>query len=95
MIPVPVTINMPETSHIQSLSGVKPPKCLSLEGNKTENWKVWTQQWKKYTILSGLSDMINEKQLAMFENCLGVEGLKMCNSLSFLSMKIHKLFQLF
>ena len=27
--------------------------------------------------------MINEKQLAMFENCLGVEGLKMCNSLSF------------
>ena len=27
--------------------------------------------------------MINEKQLAMFGNCLGVEGLKMCNSLSF------------
>ena len=27
--------------------------------------------------------MINEKQLAMFQNCLGVEGLKMCNSLSF------------
>ena len=27
--------------------------------------------------------MINEKQLAMFENCLGVEGLNMCNSLSF------------
>ena len=83
MIPVPVTINMPETSHIHSLSGVKPPKCFSLEGNKTENWKIWTQQWKNYTILSGLSDMINEKQLAMFENCLGVEGLKMCNSLSF------------
>ena len=27
--------------------------------------------------------MIIEKQLAMFDNCLGVEGLKMCNSLSF------------
>ena len=24
-----------------------------------------------------------KKQLAMFENCLGVEGLKMCNSMSF------------
>ena len=34
-----------------------------------------------YTILSGLSDMINEKQLAMFENCLGVE--EMCNSPNF------------
>ena len=75
---------MPETDHIHSLSGVKPPKCLSLEGNKTENWKILTQQQGKiYTILSGLSDMINEKQLAMFENCPGVEGLKMCNSLSF------------
>ena len=74
---------MPETFYIHSLPGVKPPKCLSLEGNKNENWKIWTQQWKNYTILSGLSDMINEKQLAMFENCLGVVGLKMCNSLSF------------
>ena len=72
---------MPVNSHIQSLSGVKPPKCLSLEGN--ENWKILSQQWKKYTILSGLGDMINEKQLAMFENCVGEEGLKMCNSLSF------------
>ena len=27
--------------------------------------------------------MINEKKIVMFENCLGVEGLKMCNSLSF------------
>ena len=27
--------------------------------------------------------MINEKQFVMFENCLGVEGIKMCNSLSF------------
>ena len=63
MIPVHVTINMPETSHIHSLSGVKPPKYLSLEGSKTGNWKVWTQQWKKYTILSGLSDMINEKTI--------------------------------
>ena len=83
MIPVPVTINTPETSHVHSLSCVKPPKCLSLEGNKSENWKIWTQQWKTYTILSGLSDMINEKSLAMFENCLGVERLTMCNSLSF------------
>ena len=80
MICVPVTINMPETSHIHSLSAVKPPKCLSLEGNKSENWTFWTQQWKNYIILSGLSDTINEKQLAMFENCLGVEALKMCNS---------------
>ena len=83
MIPVSVTINMPETSHMQSLCGVKPPKCLSLEGNKSENGKIWTQQWKNNTILSGLSGMINQKQFAMFENCLGVEGLKMCNSLSF------------
>ena len=57
---------MPETSHIHRLSGVKPPKCFSLEGNKSEN----------YTIPSGLSDMINKRQLAMFENCLGVEYLK-------------------
>ena len=71
---------MSDTSHIPSLSGVKRPKCLSLEDI---NYKIWTQQWKNYTILSGLSDMINEKQLVMFENCLGVEGLKMCNSLSF------------
>ena len=83
MIPLHVTINMPETSHIHSLSDVKPPKCLNLESNKTENWKIWTQPWKNYTILSGLSGMINDKQLAMFENCLGAEGLKMCNSLSF------------
>ena len=71
---------MPETSHIHSLSGVKSPKCLSLEGNKYE---IFYTTKENYTILSELSDMINEKQLAMFENCLGVEGLKMCNSLSF------------
>ena len=40
---------MPQTSHIHSLSGVKPPKCPILEGNNTENWNIWTQQWKKYT----------------------------------------------
>ena len=52
---IPVTIHIPETIH--SMSGVKPPKCLSLECNKSENWTIWTQQWKKYTILFGQSDI--------------------------------------
>ena len=37
MIYVPVAINMHETSHIHSMSGVKPQNCLCLDVAKYNN----------------------------------------------------------
>ena len=65
------------------LSGVKPPPALVLSSNKCENWKLWKQQWNNYVILSKLDKMEATVQLAMLENCLGSDGLKICNSLTF------------
>ena len=67
------------------LSGVKPPPALVLSSNKCENWKLWKQQWNNYVILSKLDKMeaTVTVQLAMLENCLGSDGLKICNSLTF------------
>ena len=65
------------------LSGVKPPPALVLSSNKCENWKLWKQQWNNYVILSKLDKMEVTVQLAMLENCLGSDGLKICNSLTF------------
>ena len=65
------------------LSGVKPPPALVLSSNKCENWKLWKQQWNNYVILSKLDKMEATVQLAMLENCLGSDGLKICNSLAF------------
>ena len=66
-----------------ALPGVIPPSQLNLDSSdKADNWKMWKQQWNNYLLLSNLGKLSLEYQTAMFENCLGPDGLRIYNSLS-------------
>ena len=65
------------------LSNIKSPKPLDLTSGKAENWKLWRQLWKNYTLISNLKCQTVEFKKAVFENCIGTDALKIYNTFVF------------
>jgi len=62
---------------------VKPPPALELGADKAQNWRVFKKRWNNFELLSGFDRVPRDIQVAMLENCLGIEALKKHESHSY------------
>ena len=75
---------MPEENSAQPVKyDSKPPAPLNLSGNKVESWKLFKKRWTNYETLSGIGKAPREVQVAMFENCLDDEALRVLDGFAF------------
>ena len=75
---------MPEENSAQPVKyDSKPPAPLNLSGNKVESWKLFKKRWTNYETLSGTGKAPREVQVAMFENCLDDEALRVLDGFAF------------
>ena len=58
----------------------RPPEPLNLEGNVSENWRLFKQKFENFMVATDLSDKEDKKKLAVFQNLLGDEALELFNS---------------
>ena len=65
------------------MSTIKPPDPLVIRDNKTEAWKLFKRRWNNYALLSELEKKSKEYQVAMFENCLADDAMRIMNSFTF------------
>ena len=70
-------------THARSMPGVKPPGPLILNEDAVENWKLFRQKWKNFSILANLNDYGREYQVASLQNALGDHALKVYNGFDF------------
>ena len=61
----------------------KPPTPLCLEGNMMENWKTFKKRWSNYALLIDLAKEKRELQIALLENCLSDDALKILEGFVF------------
>ena len=61
----------------------KPPTPLCLEGNMMENWKTFKKRWSNYALLIDLAKEKRELQIALLENCLSDDVLKILEGFVF------------
>ena len=71
------------TDSSKLVSGVKPPNPFSLGSNLLDNWKIFKQRWKTYSILSQLDKQSKEVQVALFLHTLADDALKVYNGFHF------------
>ncbi|GFO18990.1 Gag-Pol protein [Plakobranchus ocellatus] len=67
------------------IAGLKHPSRLTLGTNIQESWKLLKQRWDTYAVLSQVSPLQREIQVALFLHCLDDDALKAYNNFSFLS----------
>ena len=65
------------------MSTIRPPDPLVIRDNKTEAWKLFKRRWNNYALLSELEKKSKEYQVAMFENCLADDAMRIMNSFTF------------
>ncbi|KAL4127438.1 hypothetical protein QTP88_011609 [Uroleucon formosanum] len=59
------------------------PDALVLTGNLAENWRVFREAFEIYIEAAGLTTASNKRQVAIFLNLVGKEGLERYNTLTF------------
>ena len=62
---------------------VTPPPPLKLGDDKAEEWKLFSQIWDNYAIITDLKKRKKPYQRAVFLNTIGTEGLRLVNTLVF------------
>ncbi|RUS77744.1 hypothetical protein EGW08_014503 [Elysia chlorotica] len=65
------------------IAGLKPPSRLSLGSNIQESWKLFKQRWDTYSVLSQISTLSGDVQVALFLHCLDDDALKAYSGFSF------------
>ncbi|KAK3739349.1 hypothetical protein RRG08_041669 [Elysia crispata] len=63
-------------------SGIRPPHPLDLKHAPVEGWKIFTQSWNNYAIITDMASRDNNYQKAMFLHCIGTAALKVFNTFS-------------
>ena len=66
-------------------SAPTPPPALKLDvtANKSDNWKLWKQQWENYAILSHLENQPVKFRMAKFLSTIGEDAIRIYNSMVF------------
>ena len=72
-----------EDQAARPVQGLKPPNPLVIGLNPTENWKLFKQRYKTYSLLAQLEKQSDEYQTAMFMHCLSDKVLKIYNGFHF------------
>ena len=67
------------------IAGLKPPSRLTLGANIQESWKLFKQRWDTYAVLSQVSTLQRNVQVALFLHCLDDDALKAYNGFSFVT----------
>ena len=62
---------------------VRPPSPLELGSNKIEQWKLFKRRWQNYALLSELSSKSREFQVALLENCMSDDALRIYEGFTF------------
>lgn len=60
----------------------RPPGTLRLEGNLSENWRVWIQKFDIYLIASGIAEKSEKVKCATFLH-VADDAIKVYNTLEF------------
>lgn len=66
------------------------PDALVLTGNLAENWRVFREAFEIYIEAAGLTSASNKRQVAIFLNLVGKEGLERYNTLTFENAEDNK-----
>lgn len=61
-------------------AGLKAPSPLSFEGNVSEKWKRWRQNFEIYSTAVGLTESAKEKQVAVLLHVIGEEAREKFNT---------------
>jgi hypothetical protein len=74
------------------VAGIRPPQSLQLGNNDNiaENWKLFKQKWRNYSIIANTQAQSNEYQVALFLNTLGDPALKVYNGFVFTSTEENR-----
>ena len=59
-----------------------PPEALNLDGNIANNWRHWKQQFKIFSLTSGLSGKDVKIQTATFLHVVRTEALEIYNTIT-------------
>ena len=59
------------------------PNPLDVDGDRADNWKIWKQRWDNYCIITGLLDRPEDYKCAMLLRSIGIEAMRIFNSLKF------------
>ena len=65
------------------MDSFKPPAALSLQGNPSENWRRWIQQFDLYLTASGKIKEDEKVQCAILLHVIGEEALEIYNTFKF------------
>ena len=59
---------------------MKPPNKLQLEGNLSENWRKWEQQFNLFLVVSGLGEKPAKVQASTLLHVIGIDALEIYNT---------------
>ena len=59
---------------------MKPPKALMLEGNISENWRKWQQQFRLYLVASGIAEKSPVIQASTLLHVIGEDAVEIYNT---------------
>ena len=54
----------------------KAPKRQVFSGNKADSWNLFFKRWSPYALMTRLDCKPREIQVAILENCLGDEAMR-------------------
>ena len=63
------------------MTGTRPPQALVLDSNITDNWKLFTQKWWNYSIITSLQSL--QYQGTVLLETLGDDALRAYNEFIF------------
>lgn len=62
---------------------IKPPSSLNLDGNLSENWRLFQQEWELYKLATGISEKATKIQAATFLCIAGIDAQELSNTFTF------------
>ena len=68
----------------------RPPQPLVFEPNKAESWKIFRRRWSNYCTLSDIATKPRNYQVAMLENSLGDEAMRLYDGFQFATPQEHR-----
>ena len=68
----------------------RPPQPLVFGPNKAELWNIFRRRWSNYCTLSNIATKPRNYQVAMLENSLGAEAMRLYDGFHFATPQEHR-----
>lgn len=73
-------VKQEEEDIMENTGMMRPPQPLSFDGNLKEKWALWKQKFELYMSAAGWDTKPGERQVAIFLNLIGDDGLEKFNT---------------